>query len=98
VKPNGMADLPSYPLHNYRLAWDLCDEGGKLLASGEKRFPELGDVQTVSVEVGSQPAATELKLHLTLLRPTGDIAAEKSLDWHAAGQSAGAVGGTVTAQ
>jgi hypothetical protein len=48
--------------------------------------------------VGIQPAATSLKLHLTLLRPTGDIAAEKSLDWHAAGQAASAVGGTVTAQ
>jgi hypothetical protein len=98
ITPNGMADLPSYPLHNYRLAWDLCDELGKLLASGEKKFPELSDAETVSVEVGNQPAATALKLHLTLLRPTGDIAAEKSLDWHAAGQSASAVGGTVTAQ
>jgi hypothetical protein len=76
----------------------LCDEGGKLLASGEKKFPELSDVQTVSVEVGNQPAATTLKLHLTLLRPTGEIAAEKSLDWHSAGQSASAVEGTVPAQ
>ena len=97
VKPNGAADLPSYPLHNYRLAWELCDEGGKLLASGEKKFPELSDVQTVSVEVGNQPAATALKLHLTLLRPTGDVAAEKSLNWHLGGQSASAVGGTLTA-
>jgi beta-glucuronidase len=96
VKPNGIADLPSYPLHNYRLAWELCDEGGNLLASGEKKFPELSDVQTVSVEVGHQAAAA-LKLRLLLLRPTGDVAAEKFLDWHASSQSAEAAGGTPTA-
>ncbi len=99
VKPNRTTDLPSYPLHNYRLVWELCDEGGKLLASGEKEFAELRDVQTVSDNVGNQPGATALKLHLTLLRPTGSVAAVKSLDWHAGGQSIGTVEGiTVPAQ
>ncbi len=94
VKPNNTTDLPSYPLHNYRLTWELCDEGGKLLASGEKQFPDLNDVQTVSGDVGNQAGAKALKLHLALLRPTGTVAAEKSLDWHASGQSVGAVVGT----
>ena len=84
VTPNRKTDLPSYPLHNYRLAWELCDESGKLLASGEKQFVDLSGVQTVSENVGDQPAAKALRLHLMLLRPTGTVAAEKSMDWHSA--------------
>ncbi len=94
VTPNSKTDLPSYPLHNYRLTWELCDEGGKLLASGEKQFADLSNVQTVSGDVGNQSGAKALKLHLTLLRPTGAVAAEKLMDWHASGQSVGAVVGT----
>jgi beta-glucuronidase len=93
VTPNRKTDLPSYPLHNYRLAWELCDENGKLLASGEKQLADLSDVQTVSENVGDQSAAKALKLHLTLLRPTGAVAAEKMMDWHS-GQAIGAVVGT----
>jgi beta-glucuronidase len=97
VTPNSKLDLPSYPLHNYRLAWELCDETGKLLASGEKQLADLSDVQTVSENVGDQSSAKALKLHLTLLRPTGAVAAEKFMDWHA-GQSMGAsAGATVSA-
>jgi beta-glucuronidase len=93
VTPNRTTDLPSYPLHNYRLSWELCDEEGKLLASGEKQFVNLSDAEVLSGEVGSQPAAKGLKLHLTLLRPTGAVAAEKIMDWHPR-ESLGAGGGT----
>ena len=93
VTPNRTTDLPSYPLHNYRLSWELCDEEGKLLASGEKQFVNLSDAEVLSGEVGSQPAAKGLKLHLTLLRPTGAVAAEKMMDWHPR-ESFGAGGGT----
>jgi len=93
ITPNSKTELPSYPLHNYRLTWELCDEGGKLLASGEKQFGDLSGVQTVSGKVGEQPEAKALKLRLTLLRPTGAVAAEKLMDWHA-GQSVGAATGT----
>lgn len=81
VKPNGITDLPFYPLHDYQLAWDLSDQGGKLLASGEQQFPNLSNTQTVSGKVGPQPDAKVLKLHLTLLRPGGTVASEKVLDW-----------------
>jgi hypothetical protein len=97
VKPNGVNDLPFYPLHDYRLAWDLSDQGGKLLARGEQQFASLSSVQTVAGHVGSQPDAKTLKLHLTLLRPEGTIAAERSVDWNfnavarqPAGKAAGA--------
>jgi hypothetical protein len=99
VTPHAATDLPSYPLHNYRLTWELCDENGKLLARGEKQFADLNEIQTVLGSVGNRSAAKKLKLHLTLLRPTGAVAAEKSLDWHAGEQSAGAVvGATVPAR
>jgi hypothetical protein len=96
VTPNRKTDLPSYPLHNYRLAWELCDESGKLLASGEKQLSDLSGVQTVSENVGDQSAAKVLRLHLTLLRPTGTVAAEKLMDWRSAQSLGAAAGATVS--
>jgi len=82
VKPNGIGDLPSYPLHDYQLAWELSDQGGKLLASGERPIADLSNLQTISGNIGPQPDAKILKLHVTLLRPGGTIAAESSADWN----------------
>lgn len=93
IKPNRGTDLPSYPLHSYRLTWELCDESGRLLTSGEQQFADLKGIQTVSGDVGNQSSAKAIKLHLTLLRPTGTVAAERSLDWHG-GPTVGAVEGT----
>jgi hypothetical protein len=81
LTPNGLQDLPFYPLRDYRLAWELSDRAGKLLASGEQQLADLTGVRIVSGNVGSQPDAKILKLQLTLLRPGGAIAAESSLDW-----------------
>jgi beta-glucuronidase len=81
LKPNSISDLPFYPLHDYRLAWELSDQVGKLLASGKQQFADLSSAQTVSEKVGSQPDAKTLRLHLTLLRPGGTVAAERILDW-----------------
>jgi hypothetical protein len=83
LTPNGIQDLPSYPLRDYRLAWELSDQAGKLLASGEQQLADLSARRTFSGNVGALPDARieKLKLHLTLLRPGGMIAAESSLDW-----------------
>jgi hypothetical protein len=81
LTPNAIQDLPSYPLRDYRLAWELSDQAGKLLASGEQQLAELGSARSVSAKVDPQADAKILKLHLTLLRPGGMIAAESSLDW-----------------
>jgi hypothetical protein len=81
LKPNSVADLPFYPLRDYQLAWELSDQAGKLLAVGEQQVADLSDAQTVSGSVGPHPEAEMLKLHLTLLRPGGTIAAETSVDW-----------------
>jgi beta-glucuronidase len=83
LTPNGIQDLPSYPLCDYQLTWELSDQAGKLLASGEQQLADLSSARTFSGNVGALPDAgiKVLKLHLTLLRPGGMIAAESSLNW-----------------
>jgi len=93
VTPNGKSELPFYPLHNYRLTWELCDESGSLLATGEKQLADLSEAQTMSGSVNGKSGAKELRLHFTLLRPTGVVAVEKMMDWRAP-QSADAPLGT----
>ncbi len=98
VKPNSQASLPSYPLHNYRLTWEIYDDT-KLLARGERGFDDLNTTQAVSGHVEGSADITKLQLHLLLLRPTGEIAAEKTLDWNANGEQARRVNGaTIPAQ
>jgi beta-glucuronidase len=80
VEPNTAHDLPFYPLHDYRLTWDLCDEHGTLLHSGEQQFPELTGTQTITATPGAHSGASMLKLHVALLRPSGTVAVEKSFD------------------
>ena len=82
VTPNLPGQIPSYALHDYRLQWEVRDENSHLVASGEKTFPELDDPATVSGDVPAQAGVHELKLHLTLLRPTGFSAAESTLPWN----------------
>jgi beta-glucuronidase len=80
VEPNTAHDLPFYPLHNYRLLWELCDERGTLLKSGEQQFAELTTTQTITASSGEHTGASILKLHVALLRPSGTVAVEKSVD------------------
>src|SRR5262249_42297564 len=91
VKPNSIATLPSYPLHGYRLRWELYDDN-KLLSHGEHNFADLNAAESISNNVEGKPH--RLELHLSLLRPTGEVAAEKNLDWDAAGQQAKRVDNT----
>ena len=93
VTPNNLSELPSYPLHNYRLLWEVSSAEGKLLASGEKQFGDLSQTQTVSGNAGASSAVGSLKLHLTLVRPTGDVAAEKFSEWRAGEAKSGGVSG-----
>jgi beta-glucuronidase len=77
VTPNSLDMLPSYPLRDYRLTWEIYDET-KLLTQGEHSFETLSTAQTVSVQVDGGLAGHKLRLHLALLRPTREIAAEKT--------------------
>ena len=65
----------------------------KLLARGERRLDDLSEAQTVSGHVEGNADIPKLHLHLVLLRPSGEIAAEKILDWNANGQQARRVSG-----
>jgi beta-glucuronidase len=81
VTPNSIENLPYYPLHDYRLVWEVSDESGNLLASGGQQFSELRVAQVTGGSIEPLPNAKMLKLHLTLLRPESSIAAETSVDW-----------------
>jgi beta-glucuronidase len=87
VKPNSASSLPSYPLRDYRLSWEIYDDS-KVLSHGEHRFTDLSKMESVSGQVEGGADTHKLQLHLSLIRPTGEVAAEKTLDWNAGGQQA----------
>lgn len=82
VSPKSVENLPYYPLHGYRVAWQISDERGNLIKHGEQAFSELEEPQVITGEI--QPVdAKLLKLRVTLLRPENTIAAEKLAEWKA---------------
>jgi beta-galactosidase/beta-glucuronidase len=81
VTPNSERNLPFYPLRDYRLIWKLSDETGKSLGGGERRFAELRDAVPVSAELPSAESGHALRLTVTLLAPTGAVAADTTLEW-----------------
>jgi len=91
VTPNSLESLPYYPLHHYRIIWQVSDEIGTLLATGEQAFGDLKAPQEISGELPAGPQSRVLKLHISLLRLESTVAAETSVDWHADGVSAGSV-------
>lgn len=97
VTPNNVESLPYYPLHDYRLAWQVSDETGRLVSSGEQRFTDLNQPEVVSGQLEPTSDPRVLKLHVSLLRPANTVAAETSVDWRP-GDSAGATGSPATKQ
>jgi hypothetical protein len=87
VNPNSPDRLPSYPLQDYQLSWEIYD-GSKVLSRGEHALRDLSTPQSVSGHVEGNSDTHKLKLHLSLVRPTGEIAAEKTIEWQAAGEQA----------
>ena len=84
VVPKGVEDLPYYPLHDYRLVWQMSDESGNLLTTGGQQFADLKTAQVISKELEPLGNTNVLRLHFTLMRPDSTVAAETSLDWPAA--------------
>jgi hypothetical protein len=76
-----MQRLPSYPLHDYRLEWEVRDENNKMVARGAQALPDLANLQMVAGKLQPRADTSALRLHLTLLSPTGSIAAEDDVDW-----------------
>lgn len=80
ITPNSVESLPYYPLHDYRVVWQVSDESGKLLTHGERQFADMNKAQVVNGQLESSVDVKFLKLKVTLLRPGNTIAAEKSVD------------------
>jgi len=80
ITPNSVESLPYYPLHDYRVVWQVSDESGKLLTHGEQQFADINKTQIVNGQLESAVDVKLLKLKVTLLRPGNTIAAEKSVD------------------
>jgi beta-glucuronidase len=83
VTPNSQQNIPYYPLHDYALVWDLLDEKGKAVSSGDRKFAHLSRAEQVSGPLPPDAAGHSLRLVLTLLDPTGGIVGERTLEWSA---------------
>jgi beta-glucuronidase len=61
VTPNTERDLPSYPLHDYRLTWSIVDAKGKPVVNGDRQLTELTEPVTVtgSLPATASPAPTD---------------------------------------
>jgi beta-glucuronidase len=81
VQANTMERLPSFPLRDYRLEWEVRDENNKVIASGAQALPDLAKAQTIAGKLQPPAQNSALRLHLTLLNPMGLIAAENNIDW-----------------
>jgi beta-glucuronidase len=44
ITPNTLEQLPSYPLLDYHLVWDVHDENGSFAVSGERSLRELSSL------------------------------------------------------
>jgi beta-glucuronidase len=76
VTPNAPSQLPSYPLRDYRLRWQAVGKDGKQVANGERELKDFGSAVSLT---GNAPA-TAVKVIVTLVRPSGTIAAEDVLE------------------
>ncbi|HKE44446.1 MAG TPA: glycoside hydrolase family 2 TIM barrel-domain containing protein [Steroidobacteraceae bacterium] len=81
VTPNNEHQLPFYPLHDYRLTWKVLDEKNHAVVSGERLLAEFTAPQTASGTFSQDTQAARLRLVVTLLRPSGVVAAERTLQW-----------------
>jgi beta-galactosidase/beta-glucuronidase len=80
VRRKGSDSLPSYELRNYRIEWRATGVDGVVLALGDRELPTLGE--PLAVEASWTPSSgRSVRLEFRLLRPTGFVAAEKSIDW-----------------
>lgn len=77
-------ELPSYPLLNYRMEWDVVDQLGKTIASSRNDLETIGPPQTVSAHWEAVNAG-KLRLELRLYRPTGFLAVVESRTWRMPG-------------
>jgi beta-glucuronidase len=73
--------LPSYPLKDYKLHWEVRNPENKLLHQGDFPLADLEHEQTLHAEWQGDPSIHHLSLHLTLSNSRGEVVAEDSLKY-----------------
>jgi beta-galactosidase len=70
IKPRLALDLPAYPLQNYTLVWNICDENGIVQKGSFMNLPNIkpGDA-AIEFPINWQMPADAFKLHVSLLSP-----------------------------
>ena len=95
VTPNSQHDLPYRPLSNYQLGWVVQDEEGNVIAHGQRHFDMLTEAISMdealpttgpaaAAPTGTAPNTSGhpfRRLVVTLLAPSGFVAAERTLEW-----------------
>jgi beta-glucuronidase len=78
VAPRGVAELPHYPLRDYRVQWQLLGAESREFASGVE---SLGSSASLTIEhaVPEHDAKASFRLLIKLLRPDGTLAMERVL-------------------
>ncbi len=81
IKRRPMTEIPSYPLHDYRVEWELRSQRQDVIKSGDTTFADMETPQTITATW--QPKGDEMWLTLTIrvIRPTGFVAAEQTFTW-----------------
>ena len=73
-------EIPSSTVRNYQLKWELRDDDNTLVAIDSKALPEIGPPQSLAASWATT-TSKPLRLRMCVFRPTGFVAAEKTLDW-----------------
>jgi hypothetical protein len=80
ITPRSERELPSYPLHGYRVEWEVQDDDNRVLGAGGRAFSET--VKPEELLLRWPEAATKaLRLRLRLVRPSGLVALDETFDW-----------------
>jgi hypothetical protein len=77
VTPNGAAQLPSFPLRDYKVTWQLRGAESRAFASGSLALAAGGSRTTGTVPAREKP--TPFALVAELVRPDGSVAMQRVL-------------------
>ena len=78
LKPKGPAELPFYPLRDYRVTWQLIDADNKAFADGGAPVNPAAPL-SVERDVAARTNKGAFKLVIKLMRPDGSLAMERTL-------------------
>jgi beta-glucuronidase len=78
LMPNGDAELPSYPLRDYRVTWQLVDADNKAFADGGAIVNPPGPL-SIERDVPARTNKGAFRLRIKLMRPDGTLAMERVL-------------------